>query len=119
MSNIYQARMSRRESIKRLSAMTAVVMVGGVPVSCDTAESGAPKATGTPLAGHWPGIELEPITGPGYGTDPILSAPIIPWPLTLNEAQKDQVAVLSDLICPTDEQGPSATAVGACTCTRC
>ena len=27
MSKIYQARMSRRESIKRLSAMTAVVMV--------------------------------------------------------------------------------------------
>ena len=112
MSNIYQTRMSRRESIKRLSAMTAVVMVGGVPVACDTSEPEAPKAIGTAPAGHWPGIELEPITGPGYGTDPIVSAPTLPWPLTLNEAQKDQVAVLSDLICPADERGPSATAVG-------
>ena len=112
MSKIYQARMSRRESIKRLSAMTAVVVVGGVPVACDTVEPEAPQATGAPPAGHWPGIELEPITGPGYGTDPIVSAPTVPWSLTLNETQKDQVAVLSDLICPADERGPSATAVG-------
>ena len=48
MSKIYQARMSRRESIKRLSAMTAVVMVGGVPVACDTVEPEAPQATGMP-----------------------------------------------------------------------
>ena len=52
MSKIYRAKMSRRESIKRLSAMTAGVMVGGVPVACDTVEPEAPQATGTPPVGH-------------------------------------------------------------------
>lgn len=112
MGKIYQAKMSRRESIKRLGSMTAVIMVGGVPVACDTAEPEAPQSAGIPSTGHWPGIELEPITGPTYGTDPIVSAPTAPWPLTLSEEQKDQVALLSDLICPADQRGSSATAVG-------
>ena len=66
MSKIYQARMSRRESIKRLSAMTAVVMVGGVPVACDTVEPEAPQATAAdPLAvsppDHEPVAEALPV----------------------------------------------------------
>ena len=112
MGKIYQAKMSRRESIKRIGSMTAVVMVGGVTVACDTAEPATPESATNPSTGHWPGIELKPIKGPTYGTDPIVSAPTVPWPLTLSEEQKDQVAVLSDLICPADQRGLSATAVG-------
>ncbi|HBW84744.1 MAG TPA: hypothetical protein DEF79_11960 [Gammaproteobacteria bacterium] len=112
MGKIYQAKMSRRDSIKRLGSMTAVIMVGGVSVACDTAKPEAPRSASIPSTGHWPGIELEPITGPTYGTDPIVSAPTAPWPLTLSEEQKDQVALLSDLICPADQRGLSASAVG-------
>ena len=112
MSNIYNPKMSRRESLKRIGTMATVVMVGGVPVACDTAEPEVNQAPVTPSAGHWPDIKLDAITGPTYGTDPIVSNPTAPWPLTLSEAQRDQVAVLSDIICPADDRGPAATEGG-------
>ena len=112
MSNIYNPKMSRRESLKRIGTMATVVMVGGVPVACDTAEPEVNQASNTAKAGHWPGIELDAITGPTYGTDPIVSNPTVPWPLTFSETQRDQVAVLSDIICPADDRGASATEVG-------
>lgn len=112
MSKIYNPKMSRRESIKRIGSMATVVMVGGIPVACDPVEPETSTAAAIPTGGHWPGIELETISGPTYGTDPIVSSPTVPWPLTLTEAQKDLVAVLSDVICPADERGPSATDVG-------
>ncbi len=112
MSKIYNPKMSRRESIKRIGTMTTVIMVGGIPVACDTAEPEVSPAPELPGAGHWPEIELGTITGPTYGTDPIVSNPTVPWPLTLSNAQRDQVAVLSDIICPADERGPAATDVG-------
>ena len=62
MSKIYQARISRRESIKRLSAMTAVVMVGGVPVACDTVEPEAPqRAERVRLVTAGRGVEPEEV----------------------------------------------------------
>ncbi|MFK7864289.1 MAG: gluconate 2-dehydrogenase subunit 3 family protein [Pseudohongiellaceae bacterium] len=112
MSTIYNPKMSRRESLKRIGTMATVVMVGGVPVACDTAEPEVNQASSTPKAGHWPDIELETITGPTYGTDPIISNPTVPWPLTLSETQRDQVAVLGDIVCPADDRGPSASEVG-------
>ena len=112
MSTIYNSKMSRRESLKRIGTMGAVIMVGGIPVACDTAEPEVVSLSSTPIQGHWPEIELEAITGPTYGTDPIISNPTVPWSLTLTDVQRDQLAVLSDIICPADERGPSATAVG-------
>lgn len=112
MSKIYNPKMSRRESIKRIGSMATVVMVGGIPVACDTSEPETATATAVPTGGHWPGIELDTITGPTYGTDPIMTSPTAPWPLILSDIQKDQVAVLSDIICPADERGPAATDVG-------
>ena len=38
MSKIYNPKMSRRESLKRIGTMATVVMVGGVPVACDPVE---------------------------------------------------------------------------------
>ncbi len=112
MSKIYNPKMSRRESMKRIGSMATVIMVGGIPVACDPVEPESAGSTTTFSAGHWPGIELEAITGPTYGTDPIVSNPSVPWPLTLSDAQKDMVAVLSDIICPADDRGPAATDVG-------
>lgn len=112
MSKIYNPKMSRRESFKRIGTMATVIMVGGVPIACTTTEPEGNLSPARPRAGHWPGIELDAITGPTYGTDPIVSNPSVPWSLTLSDAQRDQVAVLSDIICPADEQGPAATEVG-------
>lgn len=112
MSKIYNPKMSRRESLKRIGSMATVIMVGGIPVACDPVEPEVSETPVSPSAGHWPEIELEAITGPTYGTDPIVSNPSVPWPLTLSDAQRDLVAVLGDVICPADERGPSASDVG-------
>jgi hypothetical protein len=112
MNKIYNPKMSRRESLKRIGTMATVVMVGGVPVACDPVEPETSTASPTPTGGHWPGLELEAITGPTYGTDPIMTSPEAPWPLTLTDVQRDLAAVLSDMICPADERGPAATNVG-------
>jgi hypothetical protein len=51
----------------------------------------------------------------GYGPDPNLIKAYEKgefWPLTLDAAQRQLAAALSDLIIPADEQSPSASAVG-------
>jgi len=56
-----------------------------------------------------------PAGQPGYGTDPDLMKewkPGGPWPLTLVEIARPQVAALCDLIIPADAASPSASSVG-------
>lgn len=48
----------------------------------------------------------------GYGTDPNLVNPSVPWPRTLSRAQLLTVASLCDLILPDDGRSPAASAVG-------
>ena len=109
MSEKYISKINRRDSLKWLSSMTSFVLVGGVVVACDAPETKMPDIK---PESHWPDLKLEPIRGPKYGQDPDLINPTTPWPRTLNENQLDLVAYLCDLICPADEGGPSATAVG-------
>jgi len=101
--------LTRRESLKRMGSMTSVVMIGGIAVACEAPE---PKATAVNASSHWPDLDFAAISENGYGTDPSMISPTAPWPRTLSAAQLDQVAVLSDIICPRDERGPSATEVG-------
>ena len=61
--------------------------------------------------GHWPELDLPPVTAAGYGTDPDLMTPEAPWPLTLTPPQLSLLAVLSDIIVPAEGQSPSASAV--------
>ncbi len=53
-----------------------------------------------------------PLTGPGYGKDPNLLEPAVPWPLTLTKAEQVACTALVDLILPADGDAPSASAVG-------
>jgi hypothetical protein len=46
------------------------------------------------------------------GYDPDLLAPVVPWPLTLNAAQRAAVAALADVLLPADERSPAASALG-------
>ncbi len=109
MSTLYNPKMTRRESLKRMGSMTSVVMIGGIAVACEAPE---PEISADDASSHWPDLDFAAITENGYGTDPNMISPTAPWPRTLSPAQLDQVAVLSDIICPQDERGPSATAVG-------
>ena len=57
-----------------------------------------PEAAGTPAE--------------GYGRDPSLLHPHIPWPLTLTAAQKGAVTRLADVFLPEHGSSPAASAVG-------
>ena len=48
----------------------------------------------------------------GYGTDPNLKAPVIPWSLLMTPHQLEQTAVLADLILPGTAAAPAPSAIG-------
>lgn len=54
----------------------------------------------------------RPITGPGYGTDPDLLDPSVPWPLSLSAAELETVTALVELILPAEGEAPSAVQLG-------
>ena len=109
MSEKYISKINRRDSLKWLGSMTSVVVIGGVVVACDAPE---PKIPDIDSNSNWPNVKFKVIDGPKYGQDPDLINPVTPWPRTLNKAQLNLIAHLSDIICPTDDKGPSATFVG-------
>jgi hypothetical protein len=70
-------------------------------------------ARGSGLEGtDWPAVKLTPVTAPGYGVDPDLLNPKVPWPLTLTQAELKAAAALCDMILPADGQYSAASAVG-------
>lgn len=48
----------------------------------------------------------------GYGTDPNLVNPVIPWQRTMTDAQLDLSAALCDVILPADDRSPAASVLG-------
>jgi hypothetical protein len=58
----------------------------------------------------WP--EPPPITAKGYGKDPNLNEPTVPWPLTMTRQELLTTAALADLIMPAEGDAPSASEVG-------
>lgn len=109
MNSKYVSKINRRDSLKWLGSMTSVIVVGGVVVACDAPNEPMPEVT---AQSNWPNLTFEPIDAPGYGTDPDMLNPTAPWPKTLTLDQLNMIAHLSDIVCPEDEGGPSATAVG-------
>lgn len=89
----YGPRLSRRATLQWLAATSAA---SAIPYWSHAA-SGA-----TPLA---PGAQ-------GYGTDPNLHQPVVPWPRTMTSHQLQLTAVLADLILPAAANAPAASAVG-------
>lgn len=60
----------------------------------------------------WPASLPPAPPARGYGRDPDLMAPKVPWPLTLTAAQRATVDRLGDLILPADDQSPGAGRLG-------
>jgi hypothetical protein len=94
--NAHLVKVDRRTTLRWLAAATAA----GQLAACGEKFSG--------LA--WP--EPPPITAKGYGKDPNLAAPKVPWPLTLTRQELATTAALVDLILPADGEAPSASQVG-------
>jgi hypothetical protein len=89
-----------------LQWMFGAMAASGVPVSGVYA---APAAAAPP---DWPHVAPPPISPPGYGTDPTLFEPVVPWPKTLTEAQLKTAAALCDTILPAEGKWPAPSAVG-------
>ncbi len=98
--------LSRRQTLRWIGALSAGLSLPLIS-GCDDVVVSAAK-----LAGRWPDLDLPPITGPGYGTDPdLVSPPENPWPLTMTVAQRELVAVLADILIPREGDYPSASEV--------
>ena len=50
--------------------------------------------------------------GVGYGTDPDLMNPVVPWCRTMTRPQLETTSALCDFILPEDDRSPAASAVG-------
>src|SRR5690606_17254197 len=104
----YANRLSRRDSLKLLAALAASAMLPALSACGPTSTGDA--ADGVADDGHWPELELQPVTAKGYGKDPnLMTPPEAPWPLTLTPTQLSQLALLSDIIVPAEGKSPSAS----------
>jgi hypothetical protein len=103
----YQAKMSRRDSLRWLGLLSASVVMPNI-TACSHYVS---KISGD-TAGHWPDLQLKPITSYGYGKDPnLIIAPSNAWPRILNQTQLALLACLADWLVPRDGEVPSASEV--------
>jgi hypothetical protein len=96
----------RRTTIKWLAATMAAAWTG-----CSSRDrflgSEIPSARTTSLLGV-----AATADDVGYGTDPDLVTPVVPWSRTMTRAQLRTSAALCDAILPADERSPAASAVG-------
>ncbi|WP_051273065.1 gluconate 2-dehydrogenase subunit 3 family protein [Sphingomonas phyllosphaerae] len=60
----------------------------------------------------WPASVAPMLAAKGYGRDPDLTAPKVPWPLTLTKPQRATIDMLGDMILPADGASPGAGTLG-------
>lgn len=98
-----RVRVDRRTTIKWLAATMAAGYAG-----CSRED----KRFGPEIPPAGPGKMAKPPAAAGYGKDPDLMNPIVPWPRTLTDAELETATALCDMIIPEDEHSPAASAVG-------
>lgn len=84
--------------VSRTPAFGAVATGAGVPPAFDVVD--------------WP-VKVAPLPPTkGYGRDPDLTDPKVPWPLTFSKAQRATIDMLGDMILPADTASPGAGELG-------
>jgi hypothetical protein len=101
-------RVDRRTTIKWLASTMAAAYAG---CSSDEKYLGDEIPTASSATSGRLGTAAN-AGGAGYGTDPDLISPVVPWPRTMTEAQLRIAALLCDMILPEDDRSPAASAVG-------
>lgn len=89
---------SRRVTLAWVAAATAL------PYSASAQEAAAQAP--------WSDAVIAPLTATGYGQDPDLQHPSVPWPLTLNPHQRETLRIAADLMLPADARSPSGGSLG-------
>lgn len=106
--NISQYRIDRRTTIKWLAATM-------VAASSGCSSGGRFLGDEIPPANNAAELLLGVARTPdknGYGTDPDLANPVVPWSRTMTAAQLETTAALCDRILPADEHSPAASTLG-------
>jgi hypothetical protein len=99
---------SRRETLQWMMAAAALPLARWAPPAMAAGQGTAPPFEIV----DWPAVLPSPPAAKGYGRDPDLMAPKVPWPLTLGRAQRETLDLLGDLILPADERSPGAGTLG-------
>jgi len=103
---------SRRTTMQWMMAAAAMPLAHWTtPAMAEGVDDAAGAVPSFDVIADWPDIPPPP-PAPGYGRDPDLANPQVPWPLTLAAAQRKTVDVLGDLILPKDAASPGAGALG-------
>ncbi len=92
----------------QISRRTTLAWVAAAAAGPWANAEAAPDAA---LPGAWPQGELPPISAAGYGQDPNLVKPVVPWPLTLSTAQRGNLKTIAGLMLPADAHSPSAASL--------
>jgi hypothetical protein len=100
---------SRRTTLQWMMTAAALPFAPWSPPATAAAGGTAPPF-GT--IADWPAIIPAPAPAKGYGRDPNLMEPVVPWPLTLSKAQRATIDRLGDMILPADAQSPGAGQLG-------
>ena len=96
-------RMARRSVLKLIVGAAAIPAFAS---ACRSAPEPGVTSPASPRPSNGPGPAGTP-------TDPDLLNPVVPWELTLTDAERATLAALCDVIIPADERSPAASAVGA------
>lgn len=104
--------LTRRTTLQWLATATTLALAQRAPalaLDVTAAADGPPP----PFAVvPWPAATPAMPAAPGYGRDPVLTDPKVPWPLTLSKAQRATVDLLGDMILPADAGSPGAGTLG-------
>lgn len=100
--------LSRRETLQWMMAAATLPLARWAPPAMAAGQATAPPFEVV----DWPAALPPQPPANGYGRDPDLMAPKVPWPLTLSKAQRATVDLLGDLILPADDRSPGAGALG-------
>lgn len=100
---------SRRETLQWMMAAAALPLARWTPPAMAAGRGTPPPFD---VVAEWPAALPALPPAQGYGRDPNLMAPKVPWPLTLSKAQRATVDLLGDLILPADDQSPGAGKLG-------
>lgn len=95
--------LSRRETLAWMAAAFAAIPAVPTAAWADT-----PLPAGLDPRIGWPDVALPVNAAMGYGTDPDLTNPTVPWPLILTAEQRRTLNQIGDIVLPPDADGPGA-----------
>lgn len=101
---------SRRTTLQWFATATTLSLASWTPALGTVAiAAGAPPPFDVV---DWPANVTPLPPTKGYGRDPDLNDPKVPWPLTLTTAQRAVIDMLGDMILPADAASPGAGKLG-------